>query len=106
MKAGRPALAPMYAATLAGMYGSRFPFAGVRGYQSCITNVRGSRPFDPGSCRDRSTSARERVPTGYGPLRAGMTSLGATVESRVLEVVVADAVAAATIATVTTAPTT
>ena len=105
MEAGRPPLPAMNAATLAGMYGSRFPFPGALGYQSWITSERGFRPFVPGSCREGSTSSSERVPTGYAPVGAGMTSTGSPAAWRVLAVVAADAVVDATITLITTTPT-
>ena len=106
MEDGRPALAPMNAATLGGMYGSRFPFPGALGYQSWITSERGFRPFVPGSRREGSTSSIERVPTGYAPVSAGMTSTGSPAAWRVPGVVAADAVVEATITLITTTPTT
>ena len=97
----------MNAATLAGMYGSRLPFPGALGYQSCITSERGFRPFVPGSCREGSTSSNERVPTGYAPVRAGMTSTGSPARGDAAAVVVlaADAVVDPTITLITTPPT-
>src|SRR3954470_16948472 len=106
MEAGMPALAPVNAATCGGMYCARVPVGAALGYQSCITSERGSRPFDPGSDRVWSTSSTERVPTGYAPVGAGMTSVSAALESCTLAVVVADAVAAVTIPAITTTPTT
>src|SRR5262245_44747232 len=102
MDAGRPPSAAMNAATVFGMYGSGLPVPAALGYQSCITNERGIPPLVPGSRRDRSTSSIDRVPIGYGPVGAGMTSMGSFAARRV---VVADAAVDATTAPTATTPT-